>query len=324
MEGVYVDKKVARTSTRTGKVRSTAVTLLLATCGIFILYLIGGQVWQEIMHRLVKLDFLTEVKFNLVTTAECILIKEETLLTAPRSGKFSLLAEEGLKVKAGYAVGKISSAAGSQGGGEVLLRSPRGGLVCTHLDGLENILKTAHIDVLDMDGLRKILNSENNKTGSVENGSPVLKILDNLAPLRVYLEAGAGSLPGQTVKGSSLTLLWQGREIKGRVEDIKTSAGKVRLIILVNNYPDDILHARMVTLDLVRDRVSGFRVPSSSLVDNNGRKGIYIADKRRAVWAPVEIQGSDREYSVVTGPELGPETRYVINPRWVRAGDRVE
>lgn len=325
MEGVYVEKEVSRTSARTGK-RITAAGLLLVTCGIFILYLIGGQTWQAIRQGLVKIDSLTPAEFNLSTPADCILIKEETVLFSPEAGRFTLLVKEGLKVKGGHPVGKILPAEANGSRAEVILRAPRAGLVCTHLDGLENILKTAHIDALEMDGIRKIVNNEETgqRSGIVEKGSPALKVLDNLAPLRIYLEVPTGALPDKAAKGTLLTLLWQGREVKGRVEDLKTNAGKNRLIILVNNYPDTILHLRMIRLDLVRERVAGFRVPSSALVDGEGGKGIYIDSKNRVKWLPVEVKGSVSEYTVITGPGLGPETRYVMNPRWVRAGDRVK
>jgi putative membrane fusion protein len=323
-EGVCVEKKVARKSTRTMSGRNWAAALMLVTCGIFLIYAVGGQAWHLILHKLVRVEFLVPATLKRAEPVKCILIKDETTVTAPAGGKFSLAAAEGSRVRTGQVIGKIVTLADESGGEyNIELRAPRTGLVCTHLDNYENVLKPGNIDALDMTQLQKI--SDNNKPGdTAQKGRPAVKIVDNLSPVLIYFQAPEKIPAGKTEKGSSITLLWQGREMTARLEAVKTSAGITGLYAVINNYPDDILHLRNVDMELLLERVAGFTVPLAALVDKNGAKGIYISSRHKVEWHPVKVQGSSGTESLITGDGLGPEIRYIKNPRWVRAGDRVE
>ncbi len=319
-----MEKEVARQSTQTARGRNRAAAFLLVTCGIFILYIIGGQAWQLILQRLISIEFLVPATLKRAEPVQCILIKDETPVIAPAGGRFRLTVAEGSRVRGGQVIGKITTSADTSGGGNyVELRAPKPGLVCTHVDGLENILKPGNINALEMTRLQKI-SDEGQQGDTVEKGRPVVKIVDNLSPLLVYMQPPENFPPGKTAQGSNITLLWQDREMAARVEAIKTSANRTELFAVISNYTDEILHLRDVKMELLLERVAGFKVPTAALVEKGGARGIYISRRQRVEWHPVVVQGSTDGESLVTGDGLGPETRYIMNPRWVQAGDWVE
>lgn len=314
-------KEVAREGRRPDRRRNMTAVLILFACGVFILFIVVTQIWQLILLRLIKIDFLNPAVFNQTDPVKCLLIKEEALVNAPAGGKFRLTVNEGVRVKAGQEVARISTP-GDEGRYHVLT-APRSGLVCTHIDNKENILKPGYIDVLELPQLQKI--TENTRPGDiVEKGQPVVKILDNLAPVLIYLHAPEGYSMEKLQKGAVFTLLWKGGEINARLETLKEAVNRTELLMKISNYPDELMHQRDVEMELLRDRVAGFKVPPSALVENNGAKGIYISSKRRVVWCPVEVRGYIDGEPVIAGTGLGPEIRYIKNPRWVRAGDKVE
>ncbi|KJS14680.1 MAG: hypothetical protein VR69_16570 [Peptococcaceae bacterium BRH_c4b] len=323
-EGVCVEKEVARQSTRTVRGRNRAAAFILVTCGIFLLYIIGGQAWQLILHRLISIEFLVPATLKKAEPVQCILIKDETPVIAPAGGRFRLTVAEGSRVRGGQVIGKITTRADASGGGnDVELWAPEPGLVCIHVDGLENILKPGNIDALEMARLQKI-SDEGRQGDTIEKGRPVVKIVDNLSPLLVYLQAPKNLASDKVEKGSNITLLWQDREMAARLEAVKTSANKTELFAVISNYPDEILHLRDVKMELLLERVKGFKIPTGALVEKDGARGIYISSRQRVEWHPVVVQGSTDGESLVTGDGLGPEIRYIMNPRWVQAGDRVE
>ncbi|GBF33280.1 hypothetical protein DCCM_2379 [Desulfocucumis palustris] len=314
-------KEVAGEGRRPLRRRNWAAVLILLACGVFILFIVATQIWQLILFRLINIEFLTPAVFNQADSVNCLLIKDETLINAPVGGNFRLTVNEGVRVKAGQEVARVSAQAGE--GGAHALAAPRSGLVCTHIDNRENILKPAYMDALDISQLQKI--TENARPGEiVEKGQSVVKIVDNLAPLLIYLQAPEEYPREKLRKGGALTLLWNGKELNGRLETLKEAVNRTELIIRISDYPDKLVHLRNVDMELLRDRVTGFKVPSSALVEKNGVKGIYISSKQRVEWCPVEVRGHMDGEPVIAGTGLGAEIRYIKNPRWVRVGDRVE
>ncbi len=67
-------------------------------------------------------------------------------------------------------------------------------------------------------------------------------------------------------------------------------------------------------MNLVGDRVSGYIVPVSSLVEKEGRTGLYIAKKYQQKWVPVKIEGIVDGKAAVTGEDLTAGGRYIANP----------
>lgn len=87
--------------------------------------------------------------------------------------------------------------------------------------------------------------------------------------------------------------------------------------------PDHFLRTRVVTLEVLGNRILGYPVPPRALVWREGQPGLFLVKKGRAHWVPVRIAGELKGQIAVEGEGLSPAACYVANPWFVRPGDRV-
>lgn len=311
----------AAQGSKPGGRKSFGAVIALALFGIMFIYLAGGQLWHLAYVKTLKLEFLTSGVIKQTVDVNCIILKNELPVASPFAGRLVLAVKDGEKVRAGTQVAVIET--GDAGSGRVGLKAPSGGLFCTHVDGLEELLKPGLLDVLDIEAVEKIEDREKSAL-AVTGGQSVFKIIDNLMPLGIYVKVTEEVPEDKLAQGKNVTLLWEGVEIKGRVEWLRETGGKKAALLFVENYPDAILHKRNALVKLATGSNSGFVVPSGAVVEENGQKGIYASQKQRAVWLEVEVLSSLSGRSVIKGKGLNEGTRYVTNPRWVRTGDYLE
>ncbi|MDQ0286945.1 putative membrane fusion protein [Desulfofundulus luciae] len=294
---------------------------ILSLVVLFFLWWLGNRTWYLVETRLVKVEWLEEGKVSRTITTAGWLIKEEQLLPSPGRGQLRLLVGDGQRVRAGGAVAEILLADNGAGGEKVVVHAPRGGVFCSHIDGLEKVLRPGN--ALEMEAVEKLgAEPASPGTGSrVEKGEPVGKLVDNLSGMWYWCrvpreEAGSGKWsPGQPV-----VVLWQGRPIRARLEKITGE----EMLFLLSVYPGDLVHQRQVQLELLAGEVAGFVVPLRAVVERGGQPGVYIISRRRATWVPVQILGRTPGRVVISGRGLSARTRYVTNPLWVREGDKLE
>ncbi|WP_027717354.1 HlyD family efflux transporter periplasmic adaptor subunit [Desulfovirgula thermocuniculi] len=294
--------------------------VLLAAAFLFLLAGLGFKVRAWAVPRLVKADWLADGRVPVTVPVNAWLLKEEQLLPSPERGQVRLLVRHGERVRAGAPVAEILPA-GGEGTRKAVVYAPRAGVFCASTDGLEEVLRREN--PLDLRAVEKLgFKNAAVETGSVvEKNQPVGKLVDNLAGVWCWFprpqdERAAGRLAA----GQWVGLLWEGEELRARVE--KAAQGEV--LLYLPHMPAELVPERRVKLDLVCGELKGFLVPPRAVVERNGQPGIYVILDRRATWVPVQVLGTAREGAVVTGAGLSPLTRYVTSPAWVREGDRLE
>lgn len=326
MTDIMTDHEIKSPRRKPKRQRKTSTHIVLAIIGLFVIWLLGTSIWQVVQSRLVNIEFLTPGSVSQTVSVNGILIKEETVLLAPVKGQLKMISSEGERVRSGGLVARIV-ADGNQSQTGQPVAAPRPGVVCTHLDRLENILRPGIIDALELNEVQKLQADTSLRDGGalVEKGQPVAKLVDNLAPVWLwFFMKGNWPASKSLARGDYINMSWQGNQLRGRLEEIRQREEGQELFFSLNRYPDALLHERNVELQLVTGKLSGFLVPQGAIIEKEGQTGIYVILEKRVKWLPVEIHGQLSDKIAVTGPELGAETRYVTNPHWVRVGNRVE
>ncbi|MCL5290405.1 MAG: hypothetical protein M1489_05175, partial [Firmicutes bacterium] len=150
-----------------------------------------------------------------------------------------------------------------------------------------------------------------------EKGQPVMKIVDNLSPLAIFMHA-PGGFPGDRLnKGGLITMVWENNQFTGRIAESGVYGGRTRIIVKTLSYPGGFLQMRKVVLALEGGTVSGCIVPAKSLVTREGQEGLYIMNKSRSIWVPVRVEGVVNDMAAVSGDRVSPGTRYVVNPHGI-------
>ena len=305
-----------------GRLATVARKAVLFAVGMSILYLIAAQALHWAMFRMIETGDLGRGELKKTYSAEGIIIRDERVINSPADGELVMLVEEGARVRAGDSVAEIKTA-GADPGVPVLtalVRATRTGLVSFRVDGLEGVLKPGQTDIFDAARLPEI-KVEGPRQKKCSKGQPVLKIIDNLSCLVICARV-PGGLPPEVSKKGDMSIVREGRETSGRIVDAGSYDGGTQLVLEVFNYPADFLSTRKISIELVGERVSGFIVPSDALAAKDGRQGLYLMDRDEVQWVPVKVDGAVGDRTAVSGADLAPGGRYVINPRWlIFAGD---
>lgn len=274
----------------------------------------------------IKLLSKDEVRMTLPLSG--MLVKEEVIIKAPATGILKTLVADGRRVRVGEPVVLVQSTGGEGAPArEVMVYSPRAGVLFTSVDGLEGTLAPAHQDDLNIWPL--IRSGDGPKEPSeplarAETGLPIAKVVDNLQPILYYgLCREVGDMSG-LVPGVVLEVEWQGQTLRARLEEIRAVDGGAEMIFSIHNYPDSFVQQRWLNVNLTTALLSGYLVPLDALVYREGQPGLLTVYKQRAVWTRVNIEQHLDGMAAVSGSGLDAHTRYIANPRSFKEGARVE
>ncbi|MFZ5649775.1 MAG: HlyD family efflux transporter periplasmic adaptor subunit [Bacillota bacterium] len=295
---------------------------LIAT-GVFLLYIAAVQVWHFTGSSILETGVLSAGDLKKTYRAEGVLIRDETVIPSPADGELVMRVKPGERVRAGESIAEVKTAGEGAATWSALVRAPRTGIVSLAVDGLEGVLSPGQADILEVVRLSEV-KTKGRTPGEGQpvkcsKGQPVIKIIDNLSPLLVCL-AIPGEFPGDALKkGGSITLQWENSEFAGRIKGDPTgnnAAGRV-LMVEASNYPARLLGIRKDMFNLVGGKVTGYIVPQRSLAIKDGRQGLYIMNKQQVKWVPVKVGDIIDGSAAVTGEQLAPGVRYVINHHWL-------
>lgn len=299
--------------------------LYAAVLAVIITLLLFNFAWTAVAMKLAGLNVLSRQEASQSVSLQGVLIKEEFPVRSPAAGQVKFTPQEGQRVEVGAPVGRIVVASSDAGGLTQVLSAPCAGVFCTHIDGLEGLLRPDNLGVLDLPGAEKIGEKKayDPAGGRVEKGQPVFKIIDNLMP--VVFHCTDLRLPAElAVEGREIEGSWENSPLQVKIDRVLEKDGRREIFFLITNYPDAFLHNRKVKISLVTGKISGLIVPRTALVERDGVTGLYLAVKKKAHWAPVRVEGELAGKVAVSGSDITVGNRYIMNPRFVREGKRVE
>lgn len=308
---------------RSGRRRSTGLRKVIA--GLILLLVLALLFKGRLIARVSNVQFLTRQEVAQIVSVEGILYKHENVLHAPVGGELHLVAADGDRLKAGARAAQVVAVQQETGGEAYDVATPVAGICCTHLDGFEQILSPDSIEALAVPKIEKTANKSTSDGMRVEKGQPVLKIIDNLSPVYVYLEIPKSYTPDPVMdKPVQWQAAWERLSLKVKPFKVSDKEDRWEGYFALSDYPDQLLHHRNIRLNITTRTLEGFLVPQKAIVMREGQPGIYLSVKKKACWTQVTIDGELDGLLAVSGPELTVGSRYVNNPLLVREGYRVE
>lgn len=299
--------------------------LLVLILIILVLLLLGMQGWRLYLSRLVEVQHLKKDTSSQEIYATAILAKQETLVLAPVEGDVEMLLRDGERLKSGIALAKIAGI-----NGRATVYSPCAGMVCTHVDELEGILKPENINTLDIQAIKKmnIPHQTQSSKLKIEKGMPFCKIVDNLNPILMFLWRDDKNVNMDLEnmdldERHGLDILWQGERMYGRVLERQKSL-EAGFWVEISSYPERLLHLRQLDVQVIIKEMYGYSIPCNALVFNEGQAGIYIIKNGFVRWTPVHIAGRVEDQVVLNEDGLDANIRFVSNPSRVQEGSRVK
>lgn len=284
---------------------------------------ISHWAWTKLARARVKVEMARLGVLEETTALEAVVLCSENIITAPAEGRFYPLVAEGEKVRKGQRIGSMLGHVGNgSAGGVVPVFSPANGVFCMHLDGLEGMLDRSGWERWDLFELVAANEKEgkHEASGWVPQGAPIARVVDNLENTLLAIEVPIAT--EESWQGSQFELWVKVRgdgsyERAVQVDQIKTGE-KVRVLLTLGSFCEELLHERRVKLPAAAKRWKGIVMPEECLIKRGEEDGVYVIRKGKAVWKPVEVKTCFQGQVVLGGLEEGELV--VQNPRWVQEG----
>ncbi|MDN5361198.1 MAG: hypothetical protein PWP70_245 [Moorella sp. (in: firmicutes)] len=248
---------------------------------------------------------------------EVYIAREEQVLTAPATGNLTPVVPEGERVPVGATIARLLPVAA--GAHPVDLKAPYPGQVSYETDGLEGSLQPAKLGNTSYQDLKRLVNLARPVTarGQVREGDPVVRLVNNLAPLRLY--APLKERPAGWQEGREVTLKVPGSngDVRARLLRLQDEGNQQAAILEVATWDSNWLLPRQMQVVAVLHRYRGIIIPASALADGpGGKQGVYLLGARELQWQPVEVLGQVGDQVAVQGLTDGSEV--VLRPRVAR------
>jgi putative membrane fusion protein len=296
--------------------------ILLIAVALLILVLIGKQAYVFCVSEAIRTESAAWSELSVTYAGPAIIMRNETVVTAPASGSVAWLVAEGARVNVSAAVARISGAVSpeqEQGSGDV--KSPAAGIVSCQLDGWEGILTPANYQRMNLFTLFSSVRPKPLEVPlqEVQNGSPVFKIVDNLVDpyFLIRLDEPPGNLP----VGSSVELEWgSGGSGQGRVIGLQSRPGTCIVIVDVSQATGDAFSTRTLDVKLISKKGEGIVIPTQALVNRGSEQGVYARTPMGIEFYRVVVIGTLGDRAAVQGVQPGLDV--VTNPGLVKKIDQ--
>jgi putative membrane fusion protein len=291
---------------------------LIVAAALLVLVWLGKQAYVFGVSEAIRTESAEWSELSETYEGQAIIMRNETVVTAPASGSVAWLVTEGARVHIGAPVALIGGAVSPEKEqGTVELKSPAAGVVSCHLDGWEGILAPANYQRVD---LFTLFNSVGRKPlealpQEVQSGSPVFKIVDNLVD--PYFLVKLDGQPVNLAIGSSVDLEWDsGGAGQGRVVGLQSRSGTCIAIISVSQATGDAFSARTLDVKLINKKCEGIVVPTQALVNQGSEQGVYAKTPLGIKFVRVEVIGTLGDRVALQGIQVGVDV--VTNPGLVK------
>lgn len=247
-------------------------------------------------------------------TLSALVVRRETVVKAPQSGNFVLLATEESRVRSNEPIGLIQG-----DGGQAVIVAPRPGVVRFHWDGwdvpeLQMLWQWSSAEWrqrIDSSGRTAMLAAV--PGGFVERGEPLMRLVDSHGLLLyVDMPAGAGWRAQQTVTFTMPDVAAE--PLRATVVQTGRTSGSDTAVALLEleRYIPVLDAIRHVDIHIVLSSYAGVVVPMDALVWNDGTAGVLTRRGSTLEFVPVQIVRQTEDRVVLRGPTGGAQI--VVNP----------
>lgn len=296
---------------------------------LFVLFLLGrvmGQAKELMLQSLAKTVVVSFGELENKITVQAIIARHEMVYRAPVNGRLKLHVQEDQRVPKGFTLAEVMGEGSNQEEGQPVYRlvAEKAGIVCYHLDGLEQVVTPLTILGLDDRALRQKLeeagsslteSGEGKPLNLVDSGTVLLKVIDNLKPIVLDFRVSREALAKMPEIGEEIYFRLPGEKDRwpATLIQVAENQGELRLVAESTRYSPQLLHRRAVELELITGIYKGYIVPRSAVMNRGEEAGVYVSSLGQFRIKPVELEGQVGEMAVVSGLEPGDEV--LVNPQ---------
>lgn len=298
--------------------------IILVIIMIYIAIITYGYIRDLVVTRLAKVEQVRHGVIQNTVEGSGILVRSEKVVSAPRTGILKVIIPEGERVRVGEVVAHVIVVSLDSKTGETLFNviAPVSGIVSYHLDGLENIYSAKNIAELDLAKVETMTGESSQVLPGtqVEEGRPLLKIVNNLDPMYLIASASDLAISEKDIKKSFLISLNSGKkdEVKAVLVEQNFRGKPGRFLLSIANYDNRLAVPRNIDFTIVTERFEGYVLPTGAIVTKEDKDGIFTVYKERIKWKEVNVVGKSEGKIVISG--VTPDIKVILNPEYVKEG----
>lgn len=194
--------------------------------------------------------------------------------------------------------------------------SDRAGIISYKTDGLEGIYNFENVLDMTPSSFNKREYTIKSKKEHIQSGEDFYKIIKNF---EYYIAARVNNEKAKLFEENKyikVRVLSDGGQhlVWGYIEKINYGSEESVLVLFFDDYFYKVYDKRYVNIELITATYEGLKIKNQALTEQNGMKGVYVQDASNIIkFFPVEILGSDEEYSIVyPGDYIGVNERNII------------
>jgi len=283
--------------------------------GIIVLALGTGLVWtkNQILAGQVRVVTAQEGSLEVPLETEALIANTETVVTAGSTGKVEKLALEGERIRKGGVVCRVSS---QTSGLKFDLNAPISGAVSYNVDGLEGILTPKNVTEWDLAKFKELKPSP--PPGElVQGGQGVFKLVDNLLPTYLIFQVPKKGLVISA--GDKVNLGIGEQRLSAKAVKISKLGPEDGVVVALPSFLTQALGKRTIKISwLDKSPDKGIWVPTASLQERQGSKGVFVLKDGVVTWQTVEILAQFQDKTCLKG--LANGAAVIITPAYVKEG----
>ena len=176
--------------------------------------------------------------------------------------------------------------------------SPDPGIISYHIDGYETILNPSNMMKVKQEVLKELGSAVSDlRVANTIVGQPLFKVVDcNTWYLIGWIDK---KYQDYYKTAKKVELRFEQGTINGEIFKLIENDDNLMLILKADEYIEDFYKNRNVDIDIIVVKYEGLKIHKTSIVEKDGKKGVYVLDVNRcATFKPVKILGYDEEHAI--------------------------
>lgn len=177
--------------------------------------------------------------------------------------------------------------------------SPASGVITYRIDGYEDFLTIDNLYNINYDEIKSLTFEEESLVKqTVKPKDRLFKIVDHG---NYFIAAIVSNDEIDTYKNiQSISAIIDGKSYQGEVYDVFTNGENAVAVIQLREPFDGFFTRRLINCSIVRENYRGLKIHMDSIVNMDGKMGVYAVDKERKLnFVPIKVLGYDEAYAII-------------------------
>jgi putative membrane fusion protein len=242
--------------------------------------------------------------------SEVLIVRDETLIKSPLTGRVKLLAGEGDRLASGRELALIKSSDQQQ-----KIYNRKAGIVSFAVDGLEAEVNLANLDQINLNNFNNLQGDYKHLLSGdkIKKDEALYRVINNF---KLYLVVEVPEAQSERFNIGELIFLEERNAdnlYEAKITNIRHNLDKIFFQIKVKQFIPQWINRRRIELNIIKNIYRGIKIPRKSVFSQLSGQGILkVTGYNKYEFQKVLILNGNEDFVIVSGLEIGEEI--ITNP----------